>query len=83
MDSDSLDQTVILSLGDSAGLQDIPRFVKCATRLDTSVALANDIALGLSVNLRRTPTLYINGARFDGLPTRDVLDSIFVNASRR
>ena len=72
---DSLPFERLVSIGLQAGI-DTVRFVSCLDRSDSSETLRRDVKLAIDVGARRTPTVFINGLRFNGLLSLTALDSL-------
>jgi protein-disulfide isomerase len=64
------------ALAREAGVRDSARFARCVTGEESSRRVQEDIALGNRLGVNATPTVIVNGARWQSPPTPAQLDSI-------
>jgi len=61
---------------------DLERFDSCLSREDVHRRVADDAKLGVSLGVRSTPTLFLNGRRLKGDPGENLADAIVLAGHR-
>lgn len=62
---------------------DVSAFEKCFASDDALDAIKEDVTAGMAVEVHSTPTIIINGKKFEGLPKPDFLDLLVEVLSER
>jgi protein-disulfide isomerase len=70
----------VRSFVNGASTIDLNRFDRCRAAPETAAAVAADIKLGRGSGVTATPTYFINGARFTGVPTGKQMEA-FIHAA--
>jgi protein-disulfide isomerase len=76
---DSLGHVAWTTLAARAGVRDTSQLLACIAGPAAAAALESDVKLGHDLGVRGTPTVLINGLRFQTPPDSTVLDSIVRN----
>lgn len=58
------------------GIKDTAAFVRCLAGPDARRRVEADVSAASRLSIRSTPTLFVNGHRIDGAPTRAQFDSV-------
>lgn len=76
VNADSIGITPWNAFASSAGVPDVPAFDKCLRDSSTALIVDRDSRTAVRTGGRGTPTVFINGVRFTGVPEPATLDSL-------
>lgn len=81
-EQDSLGVAPWGSIAARAGVPDTLKLMRCAKSVHTFPNIDRGTTLGQSLNVAGTPTVFVNGWRFQRPPTRDQIDSVIAAVAR-